>query len=109
MRLLVWIRNRVIYINWFKGFTAAFSNWPLLRNKKLVELHPQMVIDFLCVCNRHSSATLILHAQEVLAVLLRVPDSETGIDITWRIVAFAMASCTLGDLLRRSYFFVCVV
>lgn len=52
----------------------------------------------LTVCvNRHSSATYIAQrAQEVLTAW-RVQAAEVCVDMAWRIVAFDLASCTLGD------------
>lgn len=71
-------------MNWFRGSLLLCHLIKLaicLKNKKLVELHPQMID--LCVCkdeNRHSSATQMYCAQQVLAALWKVQATEAVVE-----------------------------
>lgn len=66
----------------------------LLRNKKLIELCTWMIVD--CVCKQ----TFQCHLQHSVPKK-SLPHGECKlqvcVDMTWRVVAFDMISCTLGD------------
>lgn len=112
MRLLVWIVSRGLLLIGlevhccFVTFSIKLATY--LRNKKLVELHPQMIIDCVCVCeNRHSSATQVsLTCPRNLSCALESASHGNCSDSAWSLVACCHSSLRFRRL--RPSWFVCV-
>lgn len=98
IKLLVWVISRGLYELVSGSLLLCYflsQVGHLLRNKKPVELCPRMIVD--CVCKQTFQCHLYSTACPKVPTAWRVQAAEVCVDMAWRIVAFDLASCTLGN------------